>query len=193
MLRDIENPKGILSVPRIAVPPLPNSSLTAVYDYSTKSYQQSTTISPKASPVGPTGWKPPQSASLPIVSRTGLPKYPINKLEMAAPERTAASVERVAASERREETTPAVSEYAVYDYSNAPNNNPSRQPTLVRGIKGDKVRPQSEAPQSSPASPAKNENEKVEEDFLDQKLQAPMAVPKEERHYSSDPYREPLQ
>ena len=149
VLRDIENPKGIVSVPKILAPTLPNSSLTA------RSYPPAGGL--KASPVGPTGWKPSASAG-----RT------VSPLTRGA----------LASSTGGVSTTPPVSEYGT------PFG------------KGDKTRPQSESsapPQSATiplSSPLKRGGEE-EKDFLDQKLQAPMAIPKEEKRFTTDPYREP--
>jgi|GEM_PF-1272624 len=151
MLQDIENPKGILSVPKIAVPPLPSSPPTA------KNYQ------PKASPVGPTGWTP--SANTIASSAAPLPKYPLNKLEAATP------------------AAPPPASAGVSAGRPAPLQSRA-------GEGGQKLRPQSEsAAPFVPPTPKKKEDE----DFLDQKLQTPMSVPNEEKRYTSDPYREPIQ
>ncbi|KKW10976.1 MAG: hypothetical protein UY50_C0023G0022 [Parcubacteria group bacterium GW2011_GWA2_49_9] len=184
VLRDIENPKGIVPVPRIAAPTLPSSSLTA------KGYQS------KASPIGPTGWKP--SINTIGSSSSPLPKYPINKLEPAIPnipppEGKAISPNKgsTAVSGRRGITTPAPA-----DGSTPFTRQPPKAAPFAKGDgDGDKTRPQSESntpPLRQPAdSPQMNGEE--EEDFLDQKLQAPMSLPREEKRYSTDPYREPLQ
>ncbi|HBV01331.1 MAG TPA: hypothetical protein DEF00_02990 [Candidatus Taylorbacteria bacterium] len=53
---------------------------------------------------------------------------------------------------------------------------------------GEKRRPSDIGPLSVPEKPTDEPN-----DFLEEKLQRPVTMPKEEKHYSSDPYREPLE
>ncbi|MDO8619873.1 MAG: hypothetical protein Q7R64_00820 [bacterium] len=55
----------------------------------------------------------------------------------------------------------------------------------------EKARPQSES--ATPPIVLAEKKSEGEMDFLDQKLQAPMAMPRTEKRYTTDPYREPLQ
>ena len=57
----------------------------------------------------------------------------------------------------------------------------------------EKVRPQSEGdtpPQPSPLKRGGKADDAAS--FLEQKLEQPMSIPREEKRYTTDPYREPL-
>ncbi len=147
VLRDIENPKGILNVERHP----PTSGLSA-------------------SPVGPTGWKPatadggkPQSTSTKFQTNTNaqIPNIP---------------------------NTPVVPKPPVAPAPSSSFPPPPKPPVSVAPVM--KARPESESSTPSASTPQKQDSGAS---FLDQKLQAPMASPREEKRYTSDPYREPLQ
>ena len=161
-------------------------------------------LKPEASPVGPTGWKPRQN-------EVGSMNYELGKTKTTAISESPlirgalpSSAGGVLQPTPRGLGTPFVKEQQ-------PTPPKTAAPPLLRGIttpapigigvapfiKGDgeggrggarKIRPQSEV--AFPQVPQKPRPEP--QDFLEQKLNAPMAMPKEERRYTSDPYREPL-
>ena len=180
VLRDVENPRTISSIPRPIAPQLPQAK-TMVGPTGWKpaggdvgkpqvpvsAFQtQNTGTKPSAGPIYP----PVQtarnisvtpSAQTSLNTHTGLPKYPINKLEpapMSAP---------VPPPQQRPIMPPI----------------PPRAP--ISSL--EKSRPSDADTGRAPIKPAD-----TPQDFLDQKLQTPMSVPKEEKRYTTDPYREPL-
>ncbi len=111
-----------------------------------------------ASPVGPTGWKPQQSA----ISPPG-------------------GGERLAVSNKKmEETAPTISEFSTsLGRGTGDRELNAKRSTLNASLQSEVAFP----PPKPKAEP---------QDFLDQKLEVPMGIPKEEKSYTTDPYREPL-
>jgi len=85
------------------------------------------------------------------------------------------------------ETTPAVSEYGTpFGKGDAAQFPPSRPPSPIPPAI--KSRPSDAGNAPTPEKPAGEP-----QDFFEEKLQRPVVMPKVEKRYTSDPYREPLQ
>ncbi len=138
--------------------------------------------------VGPTGWKPGQK------NEVGSMNYELEKEgDLSKPQTS--SFPSIPKAPTAQNTTPTVSEYGtpfvkgdnivVPKPPMPPVPRPPVPPTPTL-----KIRPQSESATLPP--PATAPKTGGEMDFLDQKLQARVSLPKEEKRYTTDPYREPL-
>jgi len=121
--------------------------------------------------VGPTGWKPGGK------SEVGSMKYEVRK-----------EVEtQKAPSNLPPPPAPLPRPIMPTSLPQAPFVTAPKPPAPLAPLQ--KARPQSES--GTPPVPTAPKKE-TETGFLDQKLQTPMASPREEKRYTSDPYREPL-
>ncbi len=125
--------------------------------------------------VGPTGWKPGQS-------------------DVPRPTLQSQSSVGQGSSKVEENSRPAMSPIPprtpVANIPLVPNVSPARLPKYPIN-KLDSAETKSRPNDTVAFAPAKPKPEP--QDFLDQKLEAPMSVPRDEKRYTADPYREPLQ
>ena len=125
------------------------------------------------SPVGPTGWRPEQNE--------------VRSMNYELGKRTTPAVSEYGTPFGKGETTSAVSEYGTpFGKGDAAQFPPSRPPSPIPPAI--KSRPSDAGNAPTPEKPAGEP-----QDFFEEKLQRPVVMPKVEKRYTSDPYREPLQ
>lgn len=178
VLRGIENPSELQ---------VPSSKFTG--------QPKTSNLQPKTL-VGPTGWKPSASPSYENTNGTNIRMNTNKKEDQLPPVPMAQGVP--IPQKPSLPTPPAVPRPTLPSKPTIPPAMPprnevgsmkyevERNPTPIAPAQ--KARPQSES-LTPPTPPAKGKAD----DFLSQKLQAPMSTPREEKRYTTDPYREPLQ
>ncbi len=177
MLRDIENPKPLYGNPSSTAELATGRGTDSAIQKSTQ--VRSTTNGAGREVVGPTGWKPSASPSYETTNSANI--------RMATNQRE--SPPSVAPVQQR--PTPAMPVLMPKSPVSPLPQRPqmSSSPTVpVPSFLPEKSRPIDTVPTFTPPKP------KAEpQDFLNQKLKNPLTLPHEEKRYTSDPYREPLQ
>ena len=183
VLRGIENPGGIKSEARL---PAPAGVIDAGGQagsspaYAGRKLEEGQLKTPnlparrslgageqlKTSPVGPTGWKPPAGDGRNVEARSSKRDFSLKAQPARMPE------DRVQAGGRYP------SSRAGLAMGHSPRNAPS----------GEKTRPSETA-----VNPPESKPDTLPQDFLDEKLQASVSLPRDEKRYTTDPYREPLE
>ncbi|PIQ68323.1 MAG: hypothetical protein COV91_04685 [Candidatus Taylorbacteria bacterium CG11_big_fil_rev_8_21_14_0_20_46_11] len=142
--------------------------------------------------VGPTGWRPNTvvSEKFPARAPTGAGGKIHNSKLAEVPKEQPPEDNRTPIPQPQKTTPPSIPTPFTSKpiQPQSPTTQPP-QPSPRPQTAQTKIKPASESLTPAPVSDKKKE----EDTFLEQKLQGHMSIPKETNHYSSDPYREPLE